>query len=201
MATKRGDTRKMTNSRKRPTTGKPKTLSTARKAKKPAKTAKPVARPKAKPRATRPPAPPARRSSPVRMLDAAAGPATSGPRRLNKAELKEMRKILEDRSQEVMRNAQKTLGEGIRLDATELPDDMDLASSEYLQYFNLRLRGREKTYLEKIERAIQRIEGGSFGQCDECGEPIGLERLRVRPEATLCIRCKEAQEREEQQFG
>ncbi|MBI5500860.1 MAG: TraR/DksA C4-type zinc finger protein [Deltaproteobacteria bacterium] len=135
------------------------------------------------------------------MLDANAGPSANGPRRLNRAELKEMRKILEDRRQEVMRNAQKTLGEGIRLDAAELPDDMDLASSEYLQYFNLRLRGREKTYLEKIERAIQRIDSGSFGQCDECGEPIGLERLRVRPEATLCIRCKEAQEREEQQFG
>ena len=198
MATKRGDTRKMTSSRKRSTTSKPKNISTARKVDKPAK---PAARPTAKPKATRPPDPPARRSSPVRMLDASSGPPTSGPRRLNKAELKEMRKILEDRRQEVMRNAQKTLGEGIRLDAAELPDDMDLASSEYLQYFNLRLRGREKTYLEKIERAIQRIEGGNFGQCDECGEPIGLERLRVRPEATLCIRCKEAQEREEQQFG
>jgi DnaK suppressor protein len=137
----------------------------------------------------------------VKLLDSDNEPMQTGPRRLTKPELKEMRKILDERRQEVVRNAQKTLGEGIQLDAAELPDDMDLASSEYLQYFNLRLRGREKTYLEKIERALARIEDGSFGLCDECGDPIGLERLRVRPEATLCIRCKEAQEREEQQFG
>jgi DnaK suppressor protein len=191
MATKRGDTKKMTTATKRPTTKKP---APKPKAKAAPKAAKPAP-------AARKPAPPPKRGPQVKLLDAEGESTSTAPRRLNKAELKEMRKILEDRRQEVMRNAQKTLGEGIQLDAAELPDDMDLASSEYLQYFNLRLRGREKTYLEKIERAIGRIESGSFGQCDECGEPIGLERLRVRPEATLCIRCKEAQEREEQQFG
>jgi DnaK suppressor protein len=191
MATKRGDTKKMTTATKRPTTKKP---APKPKAKAAPKAAKPAP-------AARKPAPPPKRGPQVKLLDGESESVSSAPRKLNKAELKEMRKILEDRRQEVMRNAQKTLGEGIQLDAAELPDDMDLASSEYLQYFNLRLRGREKTYLEKIERAIGRIESGSFGQCDECGEPIGLERLRVRPEATLCIRCKEAQEREEQQFG
>ena len=200
MASKRGDTRKMTTARKRTATTKSKTTTrTTRKTVKPARPAAPKAATGKKP--ARKAEPPAKRSSPVKLLDADGEQPTTGPRRLTKAELKEMRKILEDRRQEVMRNAQKTLGEGIRLDAAELPDDMDLASSEYLQYFNLRLRGREKTYLEKIEKAIARIESSAFGLCDECGEPIGLERLRVRPEATLCIRCKEAQEREEQQFG
>ena len=197
MTRNRGVRNKMTT-KKRPAARKGKTASP-----RPASKAKPAAKAprKAKPTRKTAPPPPPKHSRTVKLLDAAAETSNAGARRLNKAELKQMKKILDERRQEVWRNAQKTLGEGIQLDAAELPDDMDLASSEYLQYFNLRLRGREKTYLEKIERALARIDEGTFGLCDECGEPIGLERLRVRPEATLCIRCKEAQEREEQQFG
>jgi len=196
MKQQRGVRNKMTT-KKRPAVRKAKSASArpAHKAKSAAKAPR-----KAKPASKAVPRPP-KRSRIVKLLDTAAESTNAGARRLNKAELKQMKKILDERRQEVWRNAQKTLGEGIQLDAAELPDDMDLASSEYLQYFNLRLRGREKTYLEKIERALARIDEGTFGLCDECGEPIGLERLRVRPEATLCIRCKEAQEREEQQFG
>jgi DnaK suppressor protein len=205
MGFKRAPKKTMTKPTKRTTTPKPRAAKPARAAARPAEkkpTAKRAAAApvRAAPRKTAPPPPP-RRSPHVKLLDAESGPLATGARRLSKPELKEMRQILETRRNEVIGNAQKTLGEGIQLDAAELPDDMDLASSEYLQYFNLRLRGREKTYLEKIERALSRIDDGNFGQCDECGEPIGIERLRVRPEATLCIRCKEAQEREEQQFG
>ena len=210
MGFKRVPKKTMTKPTKRSTTSTPRAKPAAKPAaRKPARpaTKQAAARPaRATPRKPAPtrktlPPPPPRRSPHVKLLDAESGPLDSGARRLSKAELKEMRQILEARRNEVIGNAQKTLGDGIQLDAAELPDDMDLASSEYLQYFNLRLRGREKTYLEKIERALARIEDGNFGQCDECGEPIGIERLRVRPEATLCIRCKEAQEREEQQFG
>ncbi len=123
------------------------------------------------------------------------------PKKLTKREMMNFRKLLESKREEIMRNAQKTLGDSMALDAAELPDDMDLASSEYLQYFTLRLRGREKTYLGKIEKAIGRIDKGTFGFCDDCGEFIGTDRLTVRPEATLCIRCKEAQERDERQFS
>jgi len=198
MKQKRGVRNKMTT-KKRPAARKNKTAS-----RRPAPKAKPAAKAprKGKPvRKTAPPPPPPKRSATVKLLDSGSETTGTGARRLTKAEIKQVKKILDERRQEVMRNAQKTLGEGIQLDAAELPDDMDLASSEYLQYFNLRLRGREKIYLKKIERALARIDEGMFGLCDECGEPIGLERLLVRPEATLCIRCKEAQEREEQQFG
>jgi len=198
MKQKRGVRNKMTT-KKRPAARKGKTASP-----RPAPKAKPAAKAPRKDKAVRktaPPPPPPKRSATVKLLDAGSETSGTGARRLTKAEIKQVKKILDERRQEVMRNAQKTLGEGIQLDAAELPDDMDLASSEYLQYFNLRLRGREKIYLKKIERALARIDEGTFGLCDECGEPIGLERLRVRPEATLCIRCKEAQEREEQQFG
>jgi DnaK suppressor protein len=86
------------------------------------------------------------------------------------------------------------------LDANELPDEMDQASTEYLQSFTFRLRGREKTFLEKIQRALDKIEGGGFGLCEACEEVIGLKRLEARPETTLCIKCKEEQEREERDF-
>jgi DnaK suppressor protein len=78
---------------------------------------------------------------------------------------------------------------------------MDLASSEYLQSFQFRLRGREKTFLKKIDHAIAKIEAGTFGICEECEEPISMKRLEARPETTLCIRCKEDQERNEKAYG
>ncbi|MFC1643282.1 TraR/DksA family transcriptional regulator, partial [Myxococcota bacterium] len=83
----------------------------------------------------------------------------------------------------------------------DLPDEMDLASSEYLQSFTFRLRGREKVFLDKIQKALNKIDEGTFGVCDECGERISSKRLEARPETTLCIRCKEDQERVEKDFG
>ena len=100
-----------------------------------------------------------------------------------------------------MRNAQKTLDEGMALDAADLPDEMDLASSEYLQSFTFRLRGREKTFIKKIDLALSKLEAGAFGICEECGEDISDKRLEARPETALCIRCKEDQERKEKAFG
>jgi DnaK suppressor protein len=87
------------------------------------------------------------------------------------------------------------------LDSDDLPDEMDLASSEYLQSFTFRLRGREKTFLKKIENALGKIDQGTFGICEACEEPISMKRLEARPETTLCIRCKEDQERIEKAYG
>jgi DnaK suppressor protein len=120
---------------------------------------------------------------------------------LRKKDLKRFQEILLARKREILRNAQKTLNEDMTLGSDDLPDEMDLASSEYLQSFTLRLRGREKTYLAKIEQALERIEAGSFGSCEECGEPISMKRLEARLETTLCIRCKEDQERLEKAYG
>ena len=87
------------------------------------------------------------------------------------------------------------------LESDDLPDEMDLASSEYLQSFTFRLRGREKTFLQKIDHALEKIEEGTFGLCEQCGELISLKRLEARLETTLCIRCKEDQERIEKAYG
>lgn len=83
----------------------------------------------------------------------------------------------------------------------DLPDEMDLASSEYSQAMIFRLRGREKTLVKKIERALDKIDCGTFGICEACESKISLKRLEARPVTTLCIRCKEAQEKEERSFG
>ncbi|HEY7373704.1 MAG TPA: TraR/DksA C4-type zinc finger protein [Polyangia bacterium] len=120
---------------------------------------------------------------------------------MKKKDLKRFRDILLAKKKEILRNAQRTLNEDMTLDADDLPDEMDLASSEYLHSFTFRLRGREKVFLQKIDHALEKIKEGTFGVCEQCGEPISLKRLEARLETTLCIRCKEDQERIEKAYG
>ncbi len=119
---------------------------------------------------------------------------------MNKQQLKKFKTLLTEKRDEIVKKAKQTLEEDMSLDANDLPDEMDLASSEYLQSFTFRLRGREKVFLDKIEKALRKIEDGSFGTCEECGEEISLKRLEARPETNLCIRCKEDQERMEKDY-
>jgi DnaK suppressor protein len=120
---------------------------------------------------------------------------------MNKAQLKKFKALLEAKRDEIIKKARQTLTEDMQLDASDLPDEMDLASSEYLQSFTFRLRGREKSFLDKIQKALVKIEDGTFGRCEECDEEIQVKRLEARPETTLCIRCKEDQERVEKDYG
>ena len=120
---------------------------------------------------------------------------------LKRKDLKRFRDVLLAKKKEILRNAQRTLNENMTLDADDLPDEMDLASSEYLQSFTFRLRGREKVFLEKIDHALEKIRNGSFGVCEQCSDPISIKRLEARLETTLCIRCKEDQERLEKAYG
>lgn len=119
---------------------------------------------------------------------------------MNKQVLKKFKTLLTEKRDEIVKKAKQTLEEDMTLDANDLPDEMDLASSEYLQSFTFRLRGREKVFLDKIEKALRKIEEGSFGICEDCGEEISVKRLEARPETTLCIRCKEDQERMEKDY-
>lgn len=119
---------------------------------------------------------------------------------MNKVQLKKFKTLLTEKRDEIVKKAKQTLEEDMTLDANDLPDEMDLASSEYLQSFTFRLRGREKVFLDKIEKALRKIEDGTFGTCEECGEEIQLKRLEARPETNLCIRCKEDQERHEKDY-
>jgi DnaK suppressor protein len=77
------------------------------------------------------------------------------------------------------------------------PDLGDQASAETERSFILRLRGRERRLLKKIDEAIERIERGIFGICEKCGAEIDIRRIEARPVTTLCIDCKIEQEEEE----
>lgn len=80
-------------------------------------------------------------------------------------------------------------------------DPADRATMESDRTFTLRLRDRERKLIKKIQDALQRIEDGNFGICEECGEDISVARLKARPVTKLCINCKSRQEDEENQRG
>lgn len=120
---------------------------------------------------------------------------------MNQKDLKRYKKMLEESRDALLQSAKKTLMEESNFDTDDLPDEIDLASSEYTQSMVFRLRDREKFLLKKIEKAITRIDDGTFGICERCEEPISPKRLDARPVTTLCIRCKEEQEKKEKSYG
>ena len=85
----------------------------------------------------------------------------------------------------------------MRSESSLYPDPSDRASMETEHINLLRIRDRERKLLSKVDEALDRMEQGSFGLCEECGEEIDLERLKIRPVTTFCIRCKETLEAQE----
>ena len=77
------------------------------------------------------------------------------------------------------------------------PDIVDVASNELDHSIELKARDRDRKLIIKIEQAIKRIDDGSFGYCEETGDPIGIKRLEARPIATFCIEAQERHERRE----
>ncbi len=80
-------------------------------------------------------------------------------------------------------------------------DPADRATAESDRAFTLRIRDRERRLIRKIQSALQRIEDGTYGYCDDCGEDIGIPRLNARPMTKLCIACKSKQEEDEHLRG
>ena len=107
---------------------------------------------------------------------------------------------LEEKLNAILNEAGKTLSE-MTDQNTNVPDPNDRASIESDRSFELRIRERERKLLSKIEEALERVEDGSFGVCEACGEEIGIKRLEARPVTTLCIDCKTLQETEEKAQG
>ena len=116
---------------------------------------------------------------------------------LKKDKIEEFRDLLNEKRNRLLEEAKRTLDNEMVIPPDERMDEVDQVSSEYMQAFSFRLRGRERFLMSKIERALQKIDEGTYGLCEECEEPISLKRLQARPEAQLCIQCKEAQEKEE----
>ena len=85
-------------------------------------------------------------------------------------------------------------------DANRETDELDRALTEEENRLRLRIADRESKLLPKIDEALKRIEEGEYGWCEETGEPIGIERLLLRPTATLCAESKARQERLERNY-
>lgn len=108
-----------------------------------------------------------------------------------------IKKKLEAQRATLLAEAGETITETLAPEKLTYPDLGDQATAESDRNFLLRLRGREQKLLKKIEDAIERIESGTYGKCESCGEKISLKRLEARPVTTLCIDCKTRQEEEE----
>ena len=111
--------------------------------------------------------------------------------------LEKFKALLNDMFQDLEEGAMTTV-EGMRDDAVAFPDPTDRATLESERNLTLRIRDRERKLRLKIEEALARIEGGTFGICEVCEEEISESRLTARPVTTLCINCKEDQENEEE---
>lgn len=106
------------------------------------------------------------------------------------------RAVLQDEMRTLLEEAGKTVSE-MTADNTNFPDPNDRATQESDRSFELRIRDRERKLINKIREALERIDEGTFGTCELCGDQIGEARLKARPVTTLCIDCKIEQEKKE----
>jgi DnaK suppressor protein len=101
--------------------------------------------------------------------------------------------------EEILREAKATLLQ-LQDENSNHPDLADRASSETDRAIELRARDRQRKLIAKIDAAVQRIEDGSYGYCEETGEPISLKRLEARPIATLSVEAQERHEKRERVY-
>jgi DnaK suppressor protein len=122
-------------------------------------------------------------------------------KKLTKKDLKKFQDILEERRIKLTDLVNETRQQGIGFTREDLPDEVDLATTESNQAMNLMLRDRERTLLRKIDKALEKIDSGSYGLCENCGDLIEVKRLEARPVTDMCILCKEEQEQMERSFA
>ena len=110
------------------------------------------------------------------------------------------KKFLTERLKELIAQADNTLLE-MTTPKENFADPTDRASHETERNFELRIRDREHKLIKKVKKALQRIDDGSFGICESCGEKISIKRLKARPVTTQCIECKTRDEVMEKALG
>ena len=101
---------------------------------------------------------------------------------------------------ELLKESSQTLN-NLQNENIAKPDITDRASEEIDRSFELRTRDRERKLINKIDAALQRIEDGSYGYCDETGDPISIKRLEARPVATLSLEAQEMHEKAEKRIS
>ena len=115
---------------------------------------------------------------------------------MNERQVEYFRQKLLNWKEEILRESRETLSH-LQAETENHPDIADRASSETDRSLELRTRDRQRKLISKIDEAMRRIEEGTYGYCEETGEPIGVARLDARPIATLSLEAQERHERRE----
>jgi DnaK suppressor protein len=123
-----------------------------------------------------------------------------GEEYMNEKQLAHFRSILVSLKEELQEDIERTV-HTMQDEATVFADPNDRASQESDIALELRNRDRERKLIKKIDESIGTIDSNDYGYCESCGVEIGLKRLEARPTATLCIDCKELEERREKQMA
>jgi len=119
---------------------------------------------------------------------------------MKQEELDRFRTLLTKQLDDLLKEADDTVT-GMSNQKESFPDPTDRASHETDRSFMLRIRDRESKLIKKIKKTLLRIEEGTFGICDSCGNDISVKRLEARPVTTQCIDCKTRAEKMEKALG
>lgn len=119
---------------------------------------------------------------------------------MKKKDLAFFKDLLSKRMEDLLSQADNTVLD-MNTPKGNFPDPTDRATYEADRNFELRIRDREHKLIKKVKKALDRIENGTFGICEKCGEDISIKRLQVRPVTTQCIECKTKEEAIEKALG
>ena len=140
------------------------------------------------------------KTKPVEELTDAEVIAMPDSEYMNEKQMAFFRLKLQELKRGILENAGETT-EHLREDTVVVPEPADRATIEEEHALELRTRDRERKLLKKIEQALRRIDDGSYGYCEETGEPIGIPRLLARPTATLTIEAQARRELKQKLYG
>src|SRR3989338_5989352 len=115
---------------------------------------------------------------------------------LNKKQFESLKNLVVQEKHRVLSSLNQEC-EAFKINSEDLTDEVDQASSDQTSSQILRFRNRDIFYVKKLTKAIEKMDKGEYGICEDCGDKIKFERLVARPTAELCIVCKEESEKEE----
>jgi DnaK suppressor protein len=130
------------------------------------------------------------------LVDTKTYRPSEGEEFMNERQLEYFKGKLNEWKEEILRESRETVAH-LQKETENHADLADRASSETDRALELRTRDRQRKLISKIDQALRRVEDGSYGYCEETGEPIGLARLEARPTATLSLEAQERHERRE----
>jgi DnaK suppressor protein len=121
--------------------------------------------------------------------------------RMKKKDLDTLKELLLEEKKKIMRHLEEISDSSVAELDTSTGDPVDIASLEINQNSLQKIGKRELNHLKKIDAALKKMDEGTYGECESCGEPIAVARLMARPVAQLCIDCKTDQENEERRYS